>query len=108
MKYPTDVDVDWTDFSNRAKMVLLQHGDFKNNHHFAQYDDEFIRITYDRDGVGLLTVTRKKMPGHEPHLHDTTNPVYMASSVKCIRIHGEGRYIYQHLIDLTTEKKASE
>lgn len=108
MKYPESRDVDWRDFGDRAKAVLLQFG--SGGYYFLQYEDDFIKITYDRHhyraNMGHLEVTRKKMPGHEKeHLRNASNPLYMESDFERIRVHGEGRYIYQHLIDLTTPKE---
>jgi hypothetical protein len=109
IKYPEEKSVDWVDFSNRAKAILLQFGK-TGGHYFMEYEDDFIRITYDRHHYrrdsGFLEVTRKKMPEHRREsLHNTTNPLFMESDFKVIRTHGEGSYIYQHLIDLTTKEK---
>ena len=105
--YPKTREVDWSDFASRAKTVLLLHGTAYSIYD-TFYADDFIEIRFTKarpDGVrssSFLEVIRKKMPEHpKEHLHNNSNPVYMESSGECIRVHGEGIYIYDHILFLS-------
>lgn len=100
MTYPKDRDVDWIDLVARAQRVLESLGDEKPGLGRV-YEDAFIAILYAPRRKNYLEITRKEMPAHPDgdHLRGS-NPFYMEEDGKCFRTHGEGRYVYQHIIDL--------
>ncbi len=101
MKYPKDRDVDWKDLAARAHRVLEAKGTDINNR-ARRYEDGIIEILHMHQiSPTYFEVRRKPMPEHpKKHLHRTGNPFYMEHDGACIRVHGEGRYVYQHIIDL--------
>lgn len=109
--YPNEKTVDWKDLASRAKTILLDQG--VSFRYVTRYEDEFIKIEFLRgggpkDGPTLqegptLEVTRKAMPNHpEPSLRKVSNPFYIEVGGECIRTHGEGIYVYDHIIKLST------
>lgn len=71
-----------------------------------QFEDEFIVIVSNHNGVGL-EIERKAQPQSEQrHLH-VSNPVTMVTQDgEIIRHHGEHAHITRHLLSLAAELEA--